>query len=67
MLWRNSPLATITPRTAARSMEKPVTVVTVVSPGAVEIGATPLGSFPARAASSVANKTVRTAEVRSRP
>ncbi len=67
VLWRNSPLATMTPSTAAMSMEKPVTVVTIASPEAVETGATPLPAFPARAASSVAKMAVSMTEVTSRP
>ena len=57
----------MTPRTAERSMEKPVTVVTVVSPDAVEMGATALVPFPARTASSVANRAVSPAEVSNKP
>ena len=40
-------------------MAKPVTVVTVLNPSAVEIGGTPLPLVPARLFSSSENRAVR--------
>ena len=55
------------PSTAARSMAKPVTVVTVRSPSAVEMGGTPVPLAPARLFSRRENRAVRAAATASRP
>ena len=67
MEWRNSPLATIDPSTAAKSMAKPVTVVTVRNPSAVEIGGTPLPAVPAALFSRRENRALSAAATASIP
>jgi hypothetical protein len=67
--WRNSPLATRIPSTAARIMDQLVRVVTVLWPATVASEATAYVPeiLPAIDDSMTANRTVSAATVRSRP